>query len=77
LCEHYYLSLELVQGAPLMINDYVRVLGTLSLTVRTCADGSINGGTNCSQLTSKASGATDVIIGGPVRITSDGIGHSW
>jgi hypothetical protein len=77
LCEHYYPTLDLVQGAPLMINDYVRVLGTSSLTVRQCADGSISGGTNCPQITTKPSGASGVIIGGPVRVTTDGIGHTW
>ncbi len=77
LCEHYYPTLELVQGAPLMIGDYVRVLGTSSLTVRQCADGGISGGTNCPQITTKASGATGVVIGGPVRITTDGIGYTW
>ena len=77
LCEHYYPTLELAQGAPLMMDDYVRVLGTSSLTVRQCADGSISGGTNCPQITTKASGATGIIIGGPVLITTDGVGHTW
>jgi hypothetical protein len=77
LCEHYYPHLELVQGAPLMINDYVRVLGTSSLTVRQCADDGITSGMGCPQITTKASGATGVIIGGPVRVTSDGIGYTW
>lgn len=77
LAEHYYPTLELVQGAPLAINDYVQVLGTSSLTVRECAGGSITSGTGCPQLTTKASGASGLIIGGPVRITSDGIGHTW
>lgn len=77
LCEHYYPNLELVQGAPLAINDYVQVLGTSSLTVRQCADGSITSGTNCPQVTTKASGAAGVIIGGPVRVTSDGVGYTW
>lgn len=77
LAEHYYPTLELVQGAPLVINDYVQVLGTSSLTVRECAGGNINSGTGCPQLTTKSSGATGLIIGGPVRVTSDGIGHTW
>jgi hypothetical protein len=77
LCEHYHPTLDLVQGAPLMINNYVKVLGTASLTVRQCADGSISGGTACPQITTKAAGATGVIISGPVRITTDGIGHTW
>jgi len=77
LCEHYYPELELVQGAPLMIDDYVQVLGTSSLTVRRCADGGISSGTGCPQITTKASGATGILIGGPVRITSDGVGYTW
>ncbi len=77
LCEHYYPTLQLVQGAPLALNDYVQVLGTSSLTVRQCADGSISSGTNCPQLTTKSTGATGVIVGGPVRVTSDGAGYTW
>lgn len=77
LCEHYYPNLELVQGAPLALNDYVQVLGTSSLTVRQCVDGSISSGTNCPQITTKASGATGIIIGGPVRVTNDGVGYTW
>lgn len=77
LCQHYYPNLELVQGAPLALNDYVQVLGTSSLTVRQCADGSISSGTNCPQVTTKPSGATGIIIGGPVRVTSDGVGYTW
>lgn len=77
LCEHYYPHLELVQGSPLLLNDHVRVLGTASLTVRQCAEGGIASGTGCPQLTTKASGATGVIVGGPVRVTSDGMGYTW
>jgi len=77
LCEHYYPDLELVQGAPLAINDYVQVLGTSSLTVRQCVDGTINSGTNCPQLTTKSSGATGIVVGGPVRVTNDGVGYTW
>ena len=58
LSEHYYPTLELVQGAPLAINDYVQVLGASSLTVRECAGGTITSGTGCPQLTIKASGAS-------------------
>jgi len=77
ICEHYYPNLELVEGAPLVINDYVQVLGTSSLTVRRCADGSISTGTNCPQITTKPTGATGLIIGGPVRVTTDGVGYTW
>jgi len=77
ICTHYYPTLELVQGSPLQISDYVQVLGTSSLTVRQCADGSISSGTGCPQTTTKASGVKGIIIGGPVRITSDGVGYTW
>jgi len=77
LCEHYYPTLDLVQGAPLMINDYVQVLGTTSLAVHECTGGSIANGTGCPQLATKPSGSTDVIVGGPVRATSDEVGYTW
>jgi hypothetical protein len=77
LCEHYFPELELVQGSPLMVNDYVQVLGTSSLTVRRCADGGIGSGTGCPQIGTKPSGATGVIVGGPVRITGDDVGYTW
>ena len=77
ICEHYYPTLELVQGSPLAINDYVQVQGTSSLTVRQCPDGSILSGVKCPQITTKSSGATGVIVGGPMRITSDGVGYTW
>lgn len=77
LCEHYYPTLQLVQGSPLNTNDYVQVQGTASLAVRQCADGSISTGTNCLLITTKAAGANGLIIGGPVRVTSDGIGYTW
>lgn len=77
ICEHYYPDLQLVQGSPLTTNDYVQVQGIASLTVRQCADGSISTGTNCPLITTKAAGANGLIIGGPVRITSDGVGYTW
>lgn len=77
LCEHYYPDLQLVQGTPLNTNDYVQVQGTASVAVRQCADGSITTGTSCPLITTKASGANGIIIGGPVRVTSDGIGYTW
>ena len=77
LCEHYYPTLQLVQGSPLTLNDYVQVQGTASLAVRQCADGSISTGINCPLVATKASGANGIIIGGPVRITSDGAGYTW
>lgn len=77
LCEHYYPTLQLVQGAPLTTNDYVQVQGAANLAVRQCADGSIGTGTNCPLIATKASGANGLIIGGPVRVTSDGVGYTW
>jgi hypothetical protein len=77
ICEHYYPNLQLVQGAPLTLNDYVQVQGTANLAVRQCADGSISTGTNCPLVTTKASGAHGIIIAGPVRVTSDGVGYTW
>ena len=77
LCEHYYPTLQLVQGSPLAVNDYVQVQGSASLAVRQCADGSISTGTNCPLITTKATGANGIIIGGPVRVTSDGVGYTW
>jgi len=77
LCEHYYPTLQLVQGSPLNTNDYVQVQGIASLAVRQCADGSISTGTNCPLVATKFSGANGLIIGGPVRATSDGIGYTW
>ena len=77
LCQHYYPTLQLVQGSPLAVNDYVQVQGSASLAVRQCADGSINTGTNCPLVTMKATGANGIIIGGPMRVTSDGVGYTW
>ena len=77
LCEHYYPTLQLVQGSPLVANDYVQVQGSASLAVRQCVDGSISTGTNCPLVTTKANGANGIIIGGPVRVTSDGVGYTW
>ena len=77
LCEHYYPNLQLVQGSPLTTNDYVQVQGIANLTVRQCVDGSISTGTNCPVVTTKASGANGLIIGGPIRVTSDGVGYTW
>ena len=77
LCEHYYPDLQLVQGSPLTTNDYVQVQGIANVSVRQCADGSISTGTNCPLVATKASGANGLIIGGPVRVTSDGVGYTW
>jgi len=42
-----------------------------------CADGSISNGVNCTLITTKPVGSTGVIIGGPIQILADGIGHTW
>jgi hypothetical protein len=34
-------------------------------------------GTSCPLVATKASGANGLIIGGPVRVTSDGVGYTW
>lgn len=77
ICQHYYPTLQLVQGTPLTINDFVQVQGSANLAVRQCADGSISTGVNCPLITTKATGANGLIIGGPVRVTSDGVGYTW
>lgn len=77
ICAHYYPNLQLVQGSPLTTNDYVQVQGIANVFVRQCADGSISTGTNCPLVTTKASGANGIIIAGPVRVTSDGVGYTW
>lgn len=77
ICQHYYPALQLVQGLPLSLNDYVQVQGTASLAVRQCADGSISTGTSCPVVATKSTGANGLIIGGPVRVTSDGVGYTW
>lgn len=77
LCEHYYPDLVLAQGAPLLIGDDVKVLGTASLAVRQCPGNTITNGINCAQVASKASGTIGTIIGGPVLVTGDGGGFTW
>jgi hypothetical protein len=77
LCEHYYPDLVLAQGAPLAIGDDVKVLGTASLSVRQCAGNTITSGTACPQIATKVSGSIGTIIGGPVLVTADGVGHTW
>ncbi|MGC3961458.1 MAG: SpoIID/LytB domain-containing protein [Verrucomicrobiota bacterium] len=57
LCEHYYPDLVLVQGAPLIIGDDVKVLGTSSLSIRECPGGNITNGTLCPQVATKVSGS--------------------
>lgn len=76
IVQHYYPDYVLVKGAPLMIDDDVKVIGA-SQTVRMCADGGIASGMSCPAVTTKAVGDTGVIIDGPVRVTADGYGFTW
>jgi hypothetical protein len=73
---HYYPDLTLVKGAPLLLGDDVKVIGATQ-TVRQCADGGIGSGINCPAVTTKAVGATGVILDGPVQVTADGRGFTW
>jgi hypothetical protein len=75
ICQHYYPTLTLVKGAPLMVGDDIKALTTLN--VRACADGSITNGTGCGVVASKSAGATGTIIGGPTVVTNDGGGFTW
>lgn len=74
---HYYPTLRLVRGTPLVVGDDVRVSGVSTLTVRACAGGTITNGVNCPSLGTKASGTAGVIVGGPVTVTADGQGYTW
>lgn len=76
IVNHYYPGNTLVKGAPLVIGDDVRVIGT-SQTVRMCGDGTISSGTGCPSVTTKAVGSIGVIIDGPVQVTADGNGFTW
>ncbi|MDW8309490.1 MAG: hypothetical protein RMK20_08970, partial [Verrucomicrobiales bacterium] len=76
IVQHYYPDYVLVRGAPLVLDDDVKVVGA-SQTVRMCADGGITNGMNCPAVTTKSVGATGVIIDGPVRVTADGYGFTW
>lgn len=75
IVRHYYPALTLVKGAPLVVGDDVKALK--SLDVRACPGGSISNGTACALVTTKAAGATGVIIGGPTTVTADGRGFTW
>jgi Stage II sporulation protein/Putative Ig domain len=75
ILEHYYPALQLVKGAPLILGDEVTARTTLN--VRACSGGGIGNGINCPALAAESAGATGVIVGGPVQITSDGAGYTW
>jgi len=77
ILQHYYPNLMLVQGAPLVAGDDVRVVGISALPVRLCGDGGISNGVACPQVGSKNTGATGTIIDGPVHVVSDGLGYTW
>ncbi len=73
---HYYPDYTLVRGAPLLIDDDVKVIGTTQ-TVRMCGEGGISSGVNCPAVTTKPVGSAGVIIDGPVHVTADGKGFTW
>ncbi|NOS68970.1 MAG: hypothetical protein HOP33_03485 [Verrucomicrobia bacterium] len=77
ICEHYYPDLVLAQGAPLAIGDDVKVLGTVSLSVRQCPGNTITNGALCAQVASKPTDSIGTIIGGPMLVSVDGVGHTW
>lgn len=77
ICEHYFPNLVLAQGAPLVIGDDVKVLGTASLSVRQCPGNTITNGTLCPQVATKPTDSVGTIIGGPVLVTVDGSAHTW
>jgi hypothetical protein len=72
---HYYPDLRLARGAPLLVGDNVRAETTLN--VRACSGGAIDGGVTCPLITTKATGQTGVIIGGPLVVTNDSKGFTW
>jgi hypothetical protein len=76
ILRHYYPTLSLVKGSPLLVGDDVKSLSS-TLNVRACTDGSISSGVGCPVVTTKAQGATGTIIGGPTQVTGDGYGFTW
>ncbi|MBA4146497.1 MAG: hypothetical protein H0X66_00155 [Verrucomicrobia bacterium] len=76
ILEHYYPNLRLFKGAPLVVGDDVKSRSS-NCNVRACPGGGIESGVSCALITTKASGQTGVIIGGPVRITEDDKGFTW
>lgn len=75
ILRHYYPTLGLVKGAPLMVGDDVKALR--GLDVRACTGGTITSGTGCALVTTKSAGTTGTIVGGPSVVTSDGYGFTW
>lgn len=76
IINHYYSDLTLVKGAPLIVGDDVKSSSS-DCSVRACGGGTIDSGVLCPLITSKASGQTGVIIGGPLVITNDTKGFTW
>jgi hypothetical protein len=76
IINHYYSDLTLVKGAPLIVGDDVKSSSS-DCSVRACSGGTIDNGTLCPLITSKAAGQTGVIIGGPLVITNDTKGFTW
>jgi len=76
IVNHYYPTLTLVQGVPLIVGDDVKVIGA-TVNVRECPGGNITNGIGCALITTKAVGSTGVILAGPVTITNDGGGFTW
>ncbi len=75
MVNHYYPTLTLVQARPFVIGDDVKAVSTTN--VRECPGGGIESGVNCSSIASKSAGATGLIIGGPIQVSSDGSGYTW
>jgi len=76
MINHYYSTLTLVKGSELIVGDNVESTSS-DCNVRACAGGGIGSGVSCPLLTSKSSGQTGVIIGGPIVVTNDTKGFTW
>jgi hypothetical protein len=72
IVQHYYPTLFLVKGSPLLVGDDVKALTTAN--VRACPDGGITNGIYCNLVSTKSAGSTGTIIGGPLQITADASG---
>lgn len=76
IVKHYYPNLRLVKGTPLIVGDDIKSRSS-DCDVRACPGGGIENGVSCALITTKASGQTGVIIGGPLVITNDTKGFTW
>ena len=78
ILQHYYPTLTLLRGTPLVLDDDVRVAGIVTtITVRSCAGNTITNGVNCPSLGTVPAGGLGVIIGGPLQVTNDASGYTW